>query len=154
MLYSNAARVIWAYYSHMGPCTMKPRVFNWVSYPKRFTAQCLQLDKIRFNTLTFQYETCTCSCCAWLRQRLPPRVSCVFRERVSDSLVVEHHVRQPDVFGGQPDLQHPVKLLRDPSQPIVLPLLRANKNKALHHLCANRAATRVEEWGEAPSVSR
>lgn len=48
---------------------------------------------------------------------------------MTDSLIVEHHVRQPDVFRGQPDLHHSVKLLRDPSQTVVLPLLRASENK-------------------------
>lgn len=52
---------------------------------------------------------------------------------MSGLLVVEHHVRQPDVFRGQPDLHHPVKLLRDPSQTVVLPLLRVNKDKTLSH---------------------
>lgn len=51
----------------------------------------------------------------------------------SDSLVVEHHVRQPDVFWWQPDLHHSIKLLWDPCQTIVLPLLRVNKNKILSH---------------------
>lgn len=51
----------------------------------------------------------------------------------SDSLVVEHHVRQPDVFWWQPDLHHSIKLLWDPSQTIVLPLLRVNKSKILRH---------------------
>lgn len=60
--------------------------------------------------------------------------------RESDSLVVKHHVRQPDVFGGQPDLQHSIKLLRDPSQTIVLPLLKANKNTTLSHSSANHTA--------------
>lgn len=49
----------------------------------------------------------------------------VMSVRKDDSLVVQDHVRQPDVFGGQPDFQHPIKFLRDPSQPVVLPLLRA-----------------------------
>lgn len=60
--------------------------------------------------------------------------------RESDSLVVKHHVRQPDVFGGQPDLHHSIKLLRDPSQTIVLPLLKANKNTTLSHSSANHTA--------------
>lgn len=59
---------------------------------------------------------------------------------VSDSLVVKHHVRQPDVFWGQPDLQHPIKLLRDPSQTIVLPLLRVNKHTVLSQSSAHRTA--------------
>lgn len=60
-----------------------------------------------------------------------------------DSLVVKHHVRQPDVFGGQPDLQHSIKLLRDPSQTIVLPLLKANKKKTvINHSSANHTAGR------------
>lgn len=49
--------------------------------------------------------------------------------RVRDLLVVKDHVRQPDVFGGQPDLQHPIKLLRHPRQTIVLPLLKYQKKK-------------------------
>lgn len=53
-------------------------------------------------------------------------------ERLS-LLVVEHHVRQPDVFRGQPDLHHAVKLLWDPSQTVVLPLLRVSKDKKLSH---------------------
>lgn len=40
------------------------------------------------------------------------------------SLVVEHHVRQPDVLGWKPDFQHPVELLGSPGQTVVLPLLR------------------------------
>lgn len=47
----------------------------------------------------------------------------------SDSLVVEDHVRQPDVFGGQPDLQHPVELLGNPGQTVVLPLLMETKKR-------------------------
>lgn len=59
---------------------------------------------------------------------------------VNDSLVVKHHIRQPDVFWGQPDLHHSIKLLRDPSQTIVLPLLRANRNTMLSHSFANHTA--------------
>lgn len=51
-------------------------------------------------------------------------------------LVVEHHVRQPDVFRGQPDLQHAVKLLRDPRQTVVLPLLRVSRDKKAESLCS------------------
>lgn len=61
---------------------------------------------------------------------------------MADSLIVEHHVRQPDVFGGQPDLHHPVELLRDPSQTVVLPLLRADENKMLSHSFTNQTAAR------------
>ena len=59
--------------------------------------------------------------------------ACVCERRESDSLVVQHHVRQPDVFGRQPDLQHSIKVLRGPRQTIVLPLLHQSQHTQLTH---------------------
>lgn len=80
---------------------------------------------------------------------------------MSGLLVVEHHVRQPDVFRGQPDLHHPVKLLRDPSQTVVLPLLRVSKDKMLSHSHTHRTKGEIHlerstegEEEARPSVSQ
>lgn len=61
----------------------------------------------------------------------------------SDSLVVENHVRKPNVFRGQSDLHHSIKLLRGPSQTIVLPLLRAKKKKVLSHTSTNHTVRKA-----------
>lgn len=119
--------------------TVKILAFNWCCYPK------WQLDQnTRGLALKCYLFYVRLVCVLVVHASMSPCASSVSLLKwggwANDSLVVENHVRQPDVFWGQPDLQHSIKLLRDPSQTIVLPLLRANGNTMFSHPFVNHAA--------------
>lgn len=138
----------------MGPAHDPGSAFNWCCYPK------WQPDQNTREFILKHYLFNMRLVCALVVHAAMSL--CIFWESaeertrgwVNDSLVVEHHVRQPDVFWGQPDLQHSIKLLRDPSQTIVLPLLRANKNTVLSHSCHSHSSMKtssVEQRGKGLS---
>lgn len=89
--------------------------------------ECLLFSMFSFKIRSDLYESCACTRVSIRVFRMFSDLGEVMSVGEGDSLVVQDHVRQPDVFGGQPDFQHPVKFLRGPSQPVVLPLLRAKK---------------------------
>lgn len=118
--------------------------------------------RVGFKVLSRTFENCKCfylacsySCsCACVHDsacvfcKMSERSEARWVREQSDSLVVEDHVRQPDVFWGQSDLHHSIKLLRNPSQPIVLPLLRSNRNTVLSHSSVNHPAARRHPGAE------